>query len=127
MTSAQNATSAAPPCRRKADTVADGLLFLYKIQPVRPEMLIEGATPDEEVLIGQHFDYLKRLIEAGVVFLAGRTLNTDPASFGIVIFHAVDEAAARQVMHADPAVRGRVMRAELYPFRVALLGNLPEA
>lgn len=103
--------------------MADELIFLYKIQPVRPEMLTEGAISDEEALIGQHFDYLKRLTEAGVVFMAGRTLNSDPASFGIVIFHAVDEAAARQVMHADPAVQGRVMRAELYPFRIALLGK----
>lgn len=101
----------------------DKPLFLYKIQPVRPEMLTEGGTPEEDALIGQHFAYLQRLTEAGVVFLAGRTLNTDPTSFGIVVFHAADEGAARQIMHADPAVQARVMRAELYPFRVALLAK----
>lgn len=97
--------------------------YLYKIQPVRPEMLTDGPTPEEEQAVSQHFDYLQRLTQAGVVFLAGRTLNTDPASFGVVIFTAETETEARQIMHTDPAVRQRVMRAELYPFRIALLGN----
>jgi uncharacterized protein YciI len=100
-------------------------LFLYRIQPVRPEMLSSGATPEEAGLIDEHFSYLQGLTEAGVVRLAGRTLNTDVSSFGIVILAAGSEAEARQVMLGDPAVAGCVMRAELYPFRIALLGMLP--
>ena len=100
--------------------------YLYKIQPARPAMLTEGPTPQEETVVGEHFAYLQRLTAAGVVFLAGRTLNTDTSSFGIVIFHAADEESARQIMLEDPAVRQGVMRAELYPYRIALLGALPE-
>jgi len=55
--------------------------------------------------------------------LAGRTLNTDERSFGIVIFRADSEEAARRVMEQDPAVRNRVMRAELYPYRIALMAK----
>ena len=55
--------------------------------------------------------------------LAGRTLNTDERSFGIVIFRADSEEAARRVMEQDPAVRNRVMRAELYPYRIALMAQ----
>ena len=55
--------------------------------------------------------------------LAGRTLNTDERSFGIVIFRADSEEAARRVMDQDPAVRNRVMRAELYPYRIALMAQ----
>jgi len=61
-----------------------------------------------------------------VVLLAGRTLNTDPSSFGIVILTADTEQEARRIMHNDPAVKARVMRAELYPYRIALLGKLPQ-
>jgi uncharacterized protein YciI len=104
-----------------------GSCFLYKIQPVRPDMLAAGPTPDEERIVGEHFDYLKRLAEAGVVLLAGRTLNTDYSSFGIVIFFADSEPAAQQIVEDDPAVRQRVMRAELYPYRIALAGQLTEA
>lgn len=98
--------------------------YLYKIQPVRPEMVSAGPTPEEDRIVAQHFAYLQRLTEAGVVLLAGRTLNTDYSKFGIVIFRAASEAAAREVVANDPAVRERVMRAELYPYRIALLGDV---
>lgn len=100
----------------------DPTLFLYKIQPARPGMLTDGSTPEEDLIISQHFDYLKELTDRGIVFLAGRTLNTDPSSFGIVIVTVDSEQAARELMHNDPAVKQQVMRAELYPFRLALVG-----
>jgi len=103
----------------------DSSLFLYKIQPVRPEMVSAGPTPEEEQIVAEHFGYLQELTAAGVVLLAGRTLNTDYACFGIVVFTAGSEEDARQIMRNDPAVRQRVMRAELYPYRISLLGTLP--
>jgi len=103
----------------------DSTLFLYKIQPVRPEMVSVGATTEEELTISDHFTYLKDLTEAGVVLLAGRTLNADYSCFGIVILTAGSEEEARQIMVDDPAVKQRVMRAELYPYRISLLGTLP--
>ena len=84
-------------------------------------MLAEGATPEEGVLVSQHFNHLKALVESGVVILAGRTLNTDTSSFGIVIFNADSEDAARALMNDDPAVRGGIFSAELFPYRVALI------
>ena len=95
--------------------------WLYRIQPVRNTMLSEGSTPEEDEAASRHFNYLKDLLEKGVLVLAGRTLNTDNSSFGICIFEAEDEAAARKIMEADPAVQMRVFRAELYPYRVALI------
>jgi uncharacterized protein len=106
--------------------MSESSLFLYKIQPIRPEMLIDGSTTEEEEIIELHFAYLQRLTKAGIVLLAGRTLNTDPSSFGIIIFKAASEQDARQIMHNDPAVKRHVMRADLYPFRIALSGKLPE-
>ncbi len=97
--------------------------FLYRIQPTRPEMLSQGATPEESAITGEHFDYLQRLMLEGVVILAGRTLNTDPTSFGIIIFNADDETAAQALVQGDPAVIKGVMRAELFPYRVALIAE----
>ena len=94
--------------------------YLYRIQPTRPAMLLEGSTPEEDAIIGQHFAYLQGLTAQGVVILAGRTLNTDPSSFGIVIFRAADDTAAHALMDNDPVVRQGVMRAELFPYRIAL-------
>jgi uncharacterized protein YciI len=41
-------------------------------------------------------------------------------TFGIAIFQAADENAAREFMNADPAVMAGVMTAELHPFAVVL-------
>jgi len=95
--------------------------YLYKIQPTRVEMLAEGLTPAEQAVTSEHFEYLKGLTEQGIVILAGRTLNTDASSFGIVIFQAESDEAARAVVDQDPAVQKGLMQAELYPYRVALM------
>lgn len=95
--------------------------WLYRIQVVRPEMLTEGPTPEEAAITEQHFDYLKELMANGILILAGRTQTTGYSSFGIIIFKAENEAAAREIMLNDPAVRFKQFRAELYPYRVALL------
>ncbi|MBI5958617.1 MAG: hypothetical protein HY866_07780 [Chloroflexi bacterium] len=94
--------------------------YLYRIQPTRPAMLTEGPTPEEAEIVSQHFDYLERLTQQGVVILAGRTLNTDPSSFGIIIMQTSTEEAARAVVEHDPAVQMGVMRAEFFPYRIAL-------
>jgi len=95
--------------------------YLYKIQPVRPEMLSEGLTENEERTMSEHFSYLQDLMGRGVLILAGRTLNKDHSSFGITIINAESDEEARRVVHNDPAVKNHVVRAELYPYRISLL------
>ena len=41
-------------------------------------------------------------------------------TFGLVIFEATDEPAARAFMESDPAVTGKIMTAQLHPYSVAL-------
>ena len=94
--------------------------WLYRIQPLSLEMLVTGGTAEEKTVLQEHFSYLQRLCDEGVVQLAGRTLLTDYQSFGIVIFQAPDEEAALAVMKGDPGVQQRLFRAELFPWRMAL-------
>ena len=101
--------------------MTDAMQFLYKIQPTRLAMLTEGPTPAEEKIVSEHFGYIEALNEQSALILAGRTLNSDASSFGIVIFKASSEQAARQIMENDPAVKQGVMKAELFPYRVALI------
>ncbi len=98
--------------------------YLYKIQPVRPAMLSEGATEEESAVVSQHFRYLQQLADQGVVLLAGRTLTNSYSDFGVVIFIAESDEAAQTVVQNDPAVINRVMRAELYPYRIAVTGGI---
>jgi uncharacterized protein YciI len=103
--------------------MSDVTHYLYRIQPIRSEMLTDGPTPEEDRILSEHFAYLKRLTDQGVVTLAGRTLITDERSFGIVILRSDSEEMARDIVNNDPAVLHGVMRAELFPFRLALMGG----
>ncbi|HXD10366.1 MAG TPA: YciI family protein [Anaerolineales bacterium] len=94
--------------------------FIYVLKPTRLEMLTE-ATPEEVETVSRHFAYFQDLTAKGVMILMGRTQNNDESTFGIAIFEAEDESAARRIMENDPAVRGGVMTATLYPYRIALL------
>ncbi|HUD46912.1 MAG TPA: YciI family protein [Candidatus Baltobacteraceae bacterium] len=94
--------------------------FLYRIKPVRVAILVEGPTESEASIIGEHFKYLEKLTTDGVVLMAGRTLNADERTFGIVVLVTPSESAARELMDGDPVVKQGVMEAELFPFRVAL-------
>ena len=97
--------------------------FLYRLHTTRPEMLKTGPTKEEAAVVEEHFEYLKNLTRKGVVILVGRTLTTDESTFGITIFRAESEEAAREFMNNDPAVKKGVMRATLFPFRVALMAG----
>lgn len=95
--------------------------YLYFLKPTRLGMVTDGPTPEEAETVSRHFAYLKDLTEKGVMILVGRTQNTDESTFGIAIFEAEDEPAARTIMENDPAVAGGVMSAKLYPYKVALM------
>lgn len=92
--------------------------WIYRIEPTRPGMVV-SATDEETAVVAEHLGYLQELKAAGILILAGRT-QVDEGTFGITIFEAPDEASARAVMQTDPAVSAGVMRAELYPYAVAV-------
>jgi uncharacterized protein YciI len=94
--------------------------WLYRLRLIRPALLTEGATPEEEAAIGRHFTWLQGHCAAGHVLLAGRTTDLHPEGMGIVLFRAADEAAAHAFAQADPAVVAGVMSVHCFPFRVAL-------
>lgn len=100
--------------------------WLYQIKPSRLEMVTEGPTPEEAEVISRHFAHLQELTRKGVMILMGRTQNNDESTFGICIFEAKDESAARAIMESDPAVGAGVMRAVLYPYKIALMRGQPE-
>lgn len=70
--------------------------------------------------LDRHFARFQHAIETGELILAGRTREPGDRTFGIAIFQAADEAAARQFMESDPAVVAGLMTAELHPFALAL-------
>lgn len=95
--------------------------FIYILRLV-PRLHSDAAwTKDDEAAIARHLTRFKRAIEKGELILAGRTLEPGEKTFGIAVFEAMDEAAARSFMESDPAVVAGLMTAELHPFAVALI------
>ncbi len=94
--------------------------FIYVLHLV-PRLHSDSAwTKEDEAALGRHFVRFKKAIETGELILAGRTMEPGDKTFGIAIFQAADEKAARSFMESDPAVVAGLMTAELHPFAVAL-------
>lgn len=97
--------------------------FVYVLKLLPDYTVEENWTEEVNATVTEHFMRLKRMKDKGQVVLAGRTAydvdNTD--NFGVVIFHAEDMEAAREIMENDPAVSKQIMSAELRPFALSLL------
>jgi len=80
-----------------------------------------APTAQETVLVEAHVQYLAGLTRQGTVLPAGRTLNEDASTSGIVLLDVPSKDAARATMEQDPAVASGVFTADLFPYRVALV------
>ncbi|MBS1706271.1 MAG: hypothetical protein JST40_10380 [Armatimonadetes bacterium] len=92
----------------------DWLIFL---SPPRPDFMTT-ATSDEQRIVGEHFLYLKGLLQQGVLVMAGPKLD---GSLGIAVMQAESEEKVRSLCESDPAVVGGVFRYEVFPYGLALL------
>lgn len=99
--------------------MTDMSYFVYLLRPVRSNF-IESITREEEVILDEHFDYLEKALEEGRLILAGACLD---GTFGVVIFRATSQEDALKFMKNDPAVKRKIMEAELHPFRVSLVAK----
>jgi uncharacterized protein YciI len=94
--------------------------FIYVLRLV-PRLYADGNWTSEDTRVLQrHFVRFQDAIKSGELILAGRTSEPGDKTFGIAIFQAKDEAAARKFLVEDPAVASGLMTAELHPFSVAL-------
>lgn len=95
--------------------------YLYVLRPIPPLLNSDNWTQKDEEIVGRHFAALQGLLKEGRLILAGKTGGLDEKTFGLVVFEAENEAAARATMENDPAVSEGIMTAELFPYNVALM------
>jgi len=93
--------------------------YNYLIHPYR-HGFFDDPTVEEEAILDEHFTYLKKAAEAGIVLLAGPCTDD---TFGLVIFQAENDEAANAFMFADPSVKKNLMVAELHPMRISIRGQ----
>jgi uncharacterized protein YciI len=100
--------------------------YIYQFEAVRPEMLTDpdAWTEEDNRIAASHFEYLKNATTEGIVLLAGRSLDVEGPA--LVIFEAATYEEAIHFMENDPFVSHGLMRAELHPFRAALVRGNPQ-
>lgn len=115
--------SSSPAQDRKPDTKPKQFIYVLRLVP---RLHSDAAwTKEDEMVIARHLTRFRQAVEKGELILAGRTKEPGDKTFGIAIFEAPDEAAARAFMESDPAVVAGLMTAELHPFAVALQRKNP--
>src|SRR3954464_1677870 len=97
------------------------LQFVYVLRLASAYHAEAAWTDADRAAVSAHFQRLAKATEAGQVVLAGRSEEPLDRTFGLVVFEAESEDAARRFMEADPAVVAGVMRATLHPYSIALL------
>ena len=99
--------------------------FIYVLKLV-PRLHADSAwTKEDNAVLERHFARFQEATKSGQLILAGRTSEPGDKTFGIAIFEAADDDAARKFMQEDPAVVGGLMTAKLHPFAVALQRRNP--
>ena len=87
-----------------------------------PKLLEDSNwTYEQNKTAGEHFMYLKNLVSDNVVILAGRSIEKD--AFCIVLYKAETREDVLEIMNGDPAVKKKLMTAELHEFSLALLNT----
>jgi uncharacterized protein len=105
----------------QAQTTPPRPQFIYVLRVAPPFHAAQAWSDKDNAAVGKHFERLAQATAQGQVILAGRTTEPPAQTFGIVVFEADDEAAARRFMEAEPAVAAGLMSATLHPYSVALL------
>jgi len=92
--------------------------WIYFIHPSR-ENFAATMTDEEKAVWSEHAERLQRLLDEGVLLLAGPTLGR--VNTGIAVIEAPDEESARRIMMADPTIASGMARGELRGFRASFL------
>jgi uncharacterized protein YciI len=82
----------------------------------------DNMTADEERIMGEHFVYLKNLVAAKKVVMAGPVMNP---TFGLIVLQVESEAEAREIMAREPSVTQGVHTYEMQPLVLSLLMEHP--
>ncbi len=93
--------------------------WFLRLIPPRPTF-DKDATPSEQALMEQHFQYWKDLFDKGVCLFGGPVL--DPRGvYGVLAIRAATEDEARTLANGDPSVKAGVNRMEVAEMEIAFL------
>ncbi|NHJ05841.1 MAG: hypothetical protein EAX90_13525 [Candidatus Heimdallarchaeota archaeon] len=93
--------------------------FLGIIKPTR-EGFMTNPTEEENKVMQEHFEYLKKLLAEDKLVLAGPVLN-EKNPFGLYIFQCESIEEAENLFENDPSIISGVQQIkEFEPFKLSL-------
>lgn len=93
--------------------------FLLQIEPVRGDFALSNVTAEELPVLQAHGAYLRELLASGKLVSAGQAFQPRHL-YGLIVVEAPDAAAAQAILDADPAVKNKVFRGEVIPYRTVI-------
>lgn len=78
---------------------------------------IQTMTPEEQAAMSGHVQHCHSLAAEERIVLLGVCQD---GAYGILVFRAESEQAARTFFEDDPAVKAGIVHSELHPFNVVL-------
>lgn len=102
--------------------MSDPQHFFGRLVGTRPTWP-QDMTEAEGAVMGEHFQYLSQLVEAGKVLAAGPCFADPP--FGLVLLATTDRAEAEALLAADPSVQAGLHVAEVTELRLSLWAGKP--
>ena len=93
--------------------------FYARIKPYRSDFITNPSNEENKVM-GDHFQYLKKLMDEDKLYMAGPTLIVEDP-FGLLLVMAESKAEARSLLEEDPSVKSGIqIIADLRPIRLSL-------
>jgi uncharacterized protein len=93
--------------------------WLIRIIPPRPTF-DKDASPAEQDLMEQHFNYWKALNEKGVCVFGGPVLDKRGV-YGVIAVRAATEEEAQALSDADPSVKAGMNKIEVAEMRIVFV------
>jgi uncharacterized protein YciI len=91
--------------------------FISLIKPKRLDFL-STMTPEEQVTMLKHTDYVNDMITQGKIFLHG---GAPDGTIDVLIYRVDSAVEARRLFYSDPAVIAGIGYPELYPLNIGHL------
>jgi uncharacterized protein YciI len=95
--------------------------YLLRLEPVRKDFSLQSLNEDERRIVGEHVAHLRRLQADGKLVIAGQALDPNRGFWGILVVNAPNPETAAELMNADPAVKQKMLRGEVIPFRTVMM------
>ena len=97
----------------------DRLHYLVRLLGTR-EGWPENMTAEEERIMSEHFEYLKKLTAEGRVLMAGPVFDY---KFGLIVLEVESESELEEIMKAEPSVVQGVHTYDKSLMRVSLMAK----